>query len=66
MQENTLMPALFDVSDYGAIPDGKTINTSAFQRAIDACHEAGGGRVYCRSGTWVTGVCSRPRAKGCE
>jgi len=49
------MEAVFDVRDYGAVSDGRTVNTAAFQRAVDACHDAGGGRVVCGPGTWVTG-----------
>lgn len=49
------MHSSFDVSDFGAVSDGKTVNTAAFQQAIDACQDAGGGRVVCGPGTWVTG-----------
>ena len=35
----------FDIRDYGAVGDGQTLNTEAIQRAVDACHAAGGGRV---------------------
>ncbi|MBN1293490.1 MAG: right-handed parallel beta-helix repeat-containing protein [Candidatus Latescibacteria bacterium] len=45
----------FYVSDFGALPDGKTINTKTMQYAIDACHLAGGGIVYCGPGRYVTG-----------
>jgi polygalacturonase len=44
-----------DILEYGACADGKTINTSALQRAIDACHAAGGGRVHCGPGEFLTG-----------
>jgi polygalacturonase len=35
----------FPVTDFGALPDGKTLNTAAIQKAIDACSAAGGGTV---------------------
>ncbi|MBI5724498.1 MAG: hypothetical protein HZA50_11105 [Planctomycetes bacterium] len=50
------MGKIFDIRKYGASADGKTICTAAIQRAIDACHEAGGGRVLCESGTFLTGT----------
>ena len=45
----------FSIKDYGAVPDGKTLNTSAFAKAIDACEKAGGGTVVIPAGTWLTG-----------
>jgi polygalacturonase len=35
----------FPITDFGALPDGKTLNTTAIQKAIDACSAAGGGTV---------------------
>ena len=46
---------VFDVTAYGAQSDGQTINTSAIQQAIDACHAAGGGTVLVPEGVFVTG-----------
>lgn len=45
----------FDIRDFGASPDARTLNTAAIQQAIDACHEAGGGRVLCGPGRYLTG-----------
>lgn len=41
---------------YGAMNDGHTDNTAAFQKAIAACHAAGGGHVIVPAGTYVTGA----------
>jgi len=43
----------FDVTEYGAIGDGATDDTSAIQDAIDAAGTAGGGVVYFRAGVYV-------------
>ncbi len=42
----------FLVSDYGALGDGMTDCRSAFQQAIAACTQAGGGRVVVPQGTF--------------
>ena len=43
------------ILDFGANPDGKTLNTTAIQRAIDAAFQAGGGLVYAPPGNFLTG-----------
>ncbi|MBT4504828.1 MAG: hypothetical protein HOC74_44305 [Gemmatimonadetes bacterium] len=45
----------YAIDEYGAIPDGETVNTDAIQRGIDACHRTGGGQVVCGPGVWVSG-----------
>src|SRR5438067_6196458 len=45
----------FKLTDYGGVGDGKTMNTEAFAKAIDACKKAGGGSVVVPPGTYLTG-----------
>ncbi len=49
-------PAVFNVLDYGAVPDGKTKNTAAIAKAIAACAEVGGGTVLFPAGKYLTGA----------
>ena len=47
--------AEYDVTRYGAKPDGKSDNTAAIQKAFDDCAAKGGGRVLVPGGgTYVT------------
>ncbi|MBC7721172.1 MAG: glycoside hydrolase family 28 protein, partial [Pedobacter sp.] len=46
---------LFYVNDFGAVNDGKTINSSFIQKTIDACAKQGGGIVTFKSGIYVSG-----------
>ena len=45
----------FLITDYGALGDGKKSNTQAFKKAIEACSQAGGGRVVVPEGKFFTG-----------
>ena len=45
----------FDIASFGAVADGKTLNSASIQAAIDACAKAGGGRVFCGAGVFLTG-----------
>ena len=44
-----------DITEYGAVADGEADATGAFERAIQACSEAGGGRVVVPAGTFLSG-----------
>lgn len=44
----------FDIRDYGAKGDGTTDNTVAIQGAINACRDAGGGRILVEEGVYLT------------
>lgn len=46
----------YSIKTYGAVADGKTLNTAAIQRAIDACAGGGGGMVQVPAGTFLTGT----------
>jgi polygalacturonase len=43
------------ITDFGAKGDGKTDNTQAFAKAIDALVAKGGGTVEIPAGSWITG-----------
>lgn len=45
----------FSIIDYGAVGDGQTLNTAAFEKAITACSKQGGGKVLVPPGLWLTG-----------
>ena len=44
---------IFDVRKYGATGDGKTVDTPAVNRAIEAAAAAGGGLVFFPAGTYL-------------
>ena len=52
---NLCVFADFNVRDYGAKGDGKTLDSPAIDRAIQACCEQGGGRVLLPAGRYLSG-----------
>lgn len=46
----------YTITDFGAVADGKTLNTASIQKAIDAAAAKGGGRVIVPKGTFLTGT----------
>jgi polygalacturonase len=47
---------VYDIRDFGANADGKTLCTNYIQRAIDKCAKDGGGTVYLGRGTFLSGT----------
>lgn len=45
----------FNITQYGAKPDGITINSQSINAAISDCHKKGGGVVLIPAGLWLTG-----------
>ena len=46
--------ATFNVTNYGAVGDGRTMNTAAIQKTIDTAAAAGGGTVLVPAGKFLT------------
>jgi polygalacturonase len=46
---------MYSVRDYGAVGDGKALDSPAINRAIEACAQAGGGTVSVPAGTYLSG-----------
>lgn len=55
--DNTEKEAInnFNVTAYGAVADGKTLNTKAIQKAIDAAFKNNGGQVVFPKGRFLSG-----------
>jgi len=49
----SLHAAWFDVKSFGAIGDGKTLDSPAINKAIEAAAAAGGGTIYIPAGTYL-------------
>ena len=46
----------YNVLEYGAVNDTSKLSTSAFNKAIEACSLAGGGKVFIPAGRYKTGT----------
>jgi polygalacturonase len=46
----------YNILNFGAKSDGKTVNTKFIQEAIDKCNADGGGSVIVPAGTYITGM----------
>jgi hypothetical protein len=47
---------VFNIVDFGAKADGKTVNTAAINQAVQACARSGGGTVYVPAGEFRAGT----------
>jgi polygalacturonase len=56
ISKTSLFAKDYNILDFGAIPDGKTLNTVNIQSAIDAAHDHGGGRVVVPAGRFLSGT----------
>src|ERR1700748_340467 len=45
-----------NITKYGAVGDGKTLNTIAIQKAVDDCSSHGGGKVIFPVGEFLSGT----------
>src|SRR5712664_772888 len=45
---------IFDIRTYGAVGDGKAVDSPAINKAIEAAAAAGGGTVLFPPGTWLS------------
>jgi hypothetical protein len=45
-----------DITKYGAVGDGKTLNSVFIQKAIDECNKSGGGKVIFPAGKYLSGT----------
>jgi hypothetical protein len=52
----TSSTGVFDIRDYGAVGDCKTLDTMAINRAIEECSLAGGGQVLLPPGRYLSGT----------
>ncbi|HTB26294.1 MAG TPA: glycosyl hydrolase family 28 protein [Puia sp.] len=54
--KDSMSGADYNIMRYGAIPDGKTMNTVAIQQAVNDCHKHGGGKIIIPAGNFITGT----------
>jgi len=54
--ERTITSSIYNICNFGALSDGKTLNTSFIEKAVEVCYSAGGGTIYVPAGTFLTGA----------
>ena len=53
--QNNYSPGVFNVKAYGAVGDGKNLDSKAINKAIDAAANVGGGTVLIPAGNYLSG-----------
>ncbi|GAB3637033.1 glycoside hydrolase family 28 protein [Hymenobacter arcticus] len=48
-------PAVYNIRTYGAVGDGRALDSGAINKAIEAAAQAGGGQVYLPAGNYLSG-----------
>ena len=56
MPQTSFLGKTYNIDDFGAVADGKTLNTVSFQKAIKTCADNGGGKVVVPNGKYLTGA----------
>lgn len=51
----TIPEKAYSIKDFGGIGNGKFLNTKAFETAISAINQNGGGKLIIPAGVWLTG-----------
>jgi polygalacturonase len=52
----TLKCETYNIKTFGALGDGKTVNTLSIQKVINKCRDDGGGTVLIPAGTYISGA----------
>lgn len=55
IKEPKFKNTVYDIKDFGAVADGKTLNTKSINDAIKVCAQKGGGKVIIPAGKYLTG-----------
>ncbi|GAH99751.1 unnamed protein product [marine sediment metagenome] len=50
-----MIKSIYNINDYGAVADDKTLNSDVFAAVIRECSQAGGGTIYIPAGIFLTG-----------
>ncbi len=56
LSEPNTTSAIYNVRDFGAVGDGRTLSTAAIQKAIGTCAKNGGGTVFLPAGSFLSGT----------